>query len=319
MVLLGLLGLVVLGLIYVRKRRLQDTVGAQFKDFRQRAVALMDQLDGLRARHKTLPATDPDFTAAMKGATLDLYTAVSSEIDSLWEHWLKLMEIWEQAQWRMRTGSGLGIKPTEEARKLLAGAEIDELVRRTSSCKKQLDRLNQGHESAREHLKDAREELAAIQSSISKGTGILLPSDPHHHEIEEAEHGLTDAERTIEADPIGADESILRIRREVAALGGRPDGRPERPSEWGSSYSVIDELAAAAEKLRAAAARLRLADLFGLFVRAWIAVWVIGILFGLLTTLMPLIIFLFGFVIIAAGALMFWRAVVSWFWFAQRR
>jgi hypothetical protein len=319
MVVLGLFGLAAFGLIYYRKRRLQNTVEMQFKDFRERAVALMDQLDGLRQRHKTLPATDPDFTVAMSGATLALYNEVSRDLDILWERWLKVMEIWEQAQWRIRAGSGLGVKPTEEARKLLGGGQIDELVRQSNSCRHRLDRLNQGHEQAREHLKAAREDLAAIQSAISKGTGVLLPSDPHHGELESAEQALTEAERTIEADPIGADESIVRTRHDLSALSGRPDGRPARRSESPSSCSMIDELAAAAERLRAAAARLRLTDLLGLFVRGWIAVWVIGILFGLLTTLMPLVIFLAGFLIILAGAWMFWRAVASWFWFGLRR
>ena len=112
----------------------------------------------------------------------------------------------------------------------------------------------------------------------------------------------------IEADPIGADESIVRTRRELSALSGRPDGRTAWRSESPSSYSMIDELAAAAERLCAAAARLRLTDLLGLFARAWVAVWAIGILFGLLTTLMPLVIFVAGFLIIFVGAWMFWRA-----------
>src|SRR5208282_4902711 len=236
MVVLGLLGLAAFGLIYYRKRRLQHTVEAQFKDFRERAVALMD-----------------------------------------------------------------------------------ELVRQSSSCRRRLDRLNQGHEQAREHLKAAREELAAIQSAISKGTGVLLPSDPHHGEIEAAEQALAEAERRIEADPIGAGEAIVRTRRDLSALSGRPDGRTGWRGESPSSYTMIDELAAAAERLRAAAARLRLTDLLGLFVRAWVAVWVIGILFGLLTTLIPLIIFVAGFLIILVGAWMFWRAVASWFWFGLRR
>ena len=318
MVVLGLLGLAAFGLIYYRKRRLQNTVEAQFKDFRKRAVALMDQLDGLRQRHKTLP-TDPDFTVAMSGATLALYNEVSRDLDSLWERWLKVMEIWEQAQSRIRAGSGLGIKPTEEARKLLGGGEIDELVRQSNSCRQRLDRLNLGHEQAREHLKATREELAAIQSALSKGTGVLLPSDPHHGGIEAAEQALAEAERIIKADPIGADESIVRTRRELSALSGRPDGRPAWRSESPSSYSMIDELAAAAERLRAAAARLRLTDLLGLFARAWVAVWVIGILFGLLTPLMPLVILVAGFLIIFMGAWMFWRTVASWFWFGMRR
>ena len=255
----------------------------------------------------------------MSGATLALYNEVSRDLDSLWERWLKVMEIWEQAQWRIRAGSGLGVKPTEEARKLLGGGEIDELVRQSSSCRQRLDRLNLGHEQAREHLKAAREELAAIQSAISKGTGVLLPSDPQHGGIEAAEQALAEAERMIKADPIGADESIVRTRRELSALSGRPDGRPAWRSESPSSYSMIDELAAAAERLRAAAARLRLTDLLGLFARAWVAVWVIGILFGLLTTLMPLVILVAGFLIIFVGAWMFWRAVASWFWFGMRR
>ncbi|HMF38778.1 MAG TPA: hypothetical protein VKF17_19220, partial [Isosphaeraceae bacterium] len=70
---------------------------------------------------------------------------------------------------------------------------------------------------------------------------------------------------------------------------------------------------------RAVAARLRLTDLLGLFARAWVAVWVIGILFGLLTTLMPLVIFVAGFLVILVGAWTFWRAVASWFWFGLRR
>ena len=285
MVVLGLAGLAAFALIYHRKRRLQQTVEMQFKDFRERAVALMDQLDGLRQRHKTLPATDPDFTVAMSGATLALYNEVSRDLDSLWERWLKVMEIWEQAQWRIRAGSGLGVKPTEEARKLLGGGEIDELVRRSSTCRQRLDRLNEGHEQAREQLKAAREELAAVQNAISNGTGVLLPSDPHHGEIQAAEQALTGAERMIQADPIGAEETIVRTRRELSTLSDRPDGRTAWRSESPSSYSIIDELAAAAERLRSAAARLRLADLLGLFVKAWVAVWVIGILFGLLTKL----------------------------------
>ncbi len=187
MLFLGLLGLAAFGLLYYRKRHLQTTVEERFKAFRQQAVSLMDQLDALRKRHKTLPATDPDFTVPMKGATLALYSEVNRDLDGLWERWLSVMEIWDQAQRRIRAGSGLAIKPTEEARKLLEGGEIDDLVRQSTSCKERLDQLNQAHEQAHEDLGAARAELAAIQSAISRGTGVLLPADPHHREIEAAE------------------------------------------------------------------------------------------------------------------------------------
>ena len=76
MMVLGLLGLAAVGLLYYRKRHLQGTVEERFKAFREKAVSLMDQLDGLRRRHKTLPATDPDFKVPMCGATLALYNQV---------------------------------------------------------------------------------------------------------------------------------------------------------------------------------------------------------------------------------------------------
>jgi hypothetical protein len=319
MVLFSVIGLTAIGLIYYRRLRLQSSVESQFKTFRERAVALMDELDGLRQRHKTLPKTDPDFTVAMTGATLALYDRVNHDLDRLWERWLKVMEIWEQAQWRIRAGSGLGVKPTEEAQKLLAGGEIDELVRQSSSCKARLDQLNEGHERAREELKAARLELAAIQSAITKGTGVLLPSDPNHGEVAAAEEALSSAEHMIQADPIGARELISRTRRALAALSGRPDGRTPDRGERQTSYVLIDELAAAGQRLRAAFAKLRLTDLLGLFVRAWVAVWMVGILLSLLTALMPLIIFAAGFLIILAGGWMFWRAVAPWFWIGSGR
>jgi hypothetical protein len=83
MAILVLLGAAALGLLYYRKRQLQGAVEVQFKGFREQAVALMDQLDALRRRHKTLPSTDPDFTAPMSGATLALYNAVEADLNGL--------------------------------------------------------------------------------------------------------------------------------------------------------------------------------------------------------------------------------------------
>ena len=151
---LGLGGLAVLGrAATTATRHLRGVVEERFKAFRQQAVSLMDQLDALRKRHKALPTADPDFKVPMEGATLALYDQVNRDLDSLWERWLSVMEFWDQAQKRIREGSGLALKPTEEARKLLEGGEIDELVRQSTLCKERLDRLNQGHEPAHDALK----------------------------------------------------------------------------------------------------------------------------------------------------------------------
>ena len=80
MVVLVLAGVAALGLLYYRKQQLQGAVEGEFKGFREQAVALMDQLDALRHRHRTLPSNDPDFTAPMAGATLALYNAVEADL-----------------------------------------------------------------------------------------------------------------------------------------------------------------------------------------------------------------------------------------------
>jgi hypothetical protein len=330
MLFLGLLGLAAFGLLYYRKRNLQTTVEDRFKAFRQHAVALMDELDALRKRHTTLPATDPDFTVPMQGATLALYSEVNRDLDGLWERWLSVMEIWDQAQRRIRTGSGLAIKPTEEARRLLEGGEIDDLVRRSTSCKERLDQLNEAHEQAREDLAAARAELAAIQSSVSKGTGVLLPSDPHHREVAAAETAMREADFIMAADPIGAGALILRAHRSLSSLSDRPDPGPARRRFSPTPHPMIDDLAAAAERLRASAVRLGIAGILGLFVKAWIAVWLIGLVFGMILPFLTPILFLAGFVIILAGGLAVLlagfflmmagglavvRALTSWLWF----
>ena len=208
---LGLIGLAVLGVLYYRKSQLQGAVDAQFRGFREKAVALMDQIDSLRKRHKTLPSTDPDFTAPMTGATLALYNQVEHNLDDLWSRWLEVMETWNQVERQIRAGSGLTLKPTEEARKLIEQGGIDTLLRQSSACRQKLDRLNQGHEQAREALTAGRAELNALHD-----TPELLDRHDRAGEIARqvawSERLFEEAERLITADPIGTQELIVRAR-----------------------------------------------------------------------------------------------------------
>jgi hypothetical protein len=321
MAILSVLGLLALGLLYARKRRLRGTVDEQFRGFREKAVGLMDQLDALRKRHKNLARDDPDFTAPMAGATLSLYEQVDADLDRLWDRWLKIMEVWDQAQKHLRAGSGLGVAETEEARRLLEGGGVDELIRESASCKERLDRLNLGHEEAHARLKTVREELAAIRKSVDGGTGVLLPSDRHGGDIAAAESRLDEAESLIVTDPIGAQEMIDATREILGSIGEEHEPPRERPKPWSipTSYPGIDDLAAAAARFRKAVAGLKIMDLLGLFVRAWIAVWVVGLLLGLLTSLLPLAILLAGFFIIFIGAWTLWQTVSAWLWIGLGR
>jgi hypothetical protein len=317
MAVLVLLGVAALTRLYFRKKQLQGIVETEFKDFREKAVALMDQLDSLRRRHETLPSTDPDFTEPMAGATLALYNAVETDLNSLWERWLKVMELWDRAQKLVRAGSGLAVRQTEEARKLLDMGHIDGAIRQSAFCRERLDRLNRGHEQARENLEAGRNELAAIHKSASEGTGALLLATPRHDEISRAEVMLTQAEAVLAADPIGAGEAIVRSRRLIAGSGRHPRRELNPPERLPPSHSLLDDLAAAADGFRTAAAKLRLTNLLGVFARFWMIVWGISLFIGLMNFLMPLIIFVLGLVIILAGFWAIVQTVTFWFWYGM--
>jgi hypothetical protein len=315
MAILVLFGGAALVLNYRRRRQLQDAVEEQFKGFRAKAVGLMDQLDALRQRHKTLPSTDPDFAAPMAGATLTLYNAVETDLNVLWERWLKVMELWDHAQKLVRSGSGLAVKQAEEARKLLETGDIDELLRQSRSCKERLDRLNQGHEQAREALEVNRAELEAVRQSVDRGTGVLLPSDPQRQRIAGAETVFSQVERMLTADPIGAQETLALWHQSLTGLCQRPGHELDRRQQTRPAYSLLDDLASAADHFRNAASKLRLTNVLGLFVRFWLVVWGFSFLIGLFNVLMPLILILLGFGLIIAGFWAIWQMVTFWFWY----
>jgi hypothetical protein len=312
---LGLIGLAVLGVLYYRKSQLQGAVDAQFRGFREKAVALMDQIDSLRKRHQTLPSTDPDFTAPMTGATLALYNQVEHDLDDLWSRWLEVMETWNQVERQIRAGSGLTLKPTEEARKLIEQGGIDTLLRQSSACRQKLDRLNQGHEQAREALAAGRAELKALHDAPE------LDGPDRAGEIARAvawsERLFEEAERLITADPIGTQELIVRARRNLEAALARPREQPRSPWEVRPTYPSIDDLSASFNRLRQAATKLFRTSLVGGFVRGWMLFWVLGLMLVFFTPFLPLAIVLLGVLVILAGFWTLWRIVASWFWFGM--
>jgi hypothetical protein len=139
-----LLGVAALAWLYSRKRQLHGAAEGQFKEFRERAVALMDQLDALRQRYKTLPLTDPDFTASMSGATLAQYNTVEADLNALWERWLKIMELLGSRGELVRSVSGLAVREAEEARNLLDQGNTDKLLRQTFGTSRRSGRRRGG-------------------------------------------------------------------------------------------------------------------------------------------------------------------------------
>lgn len=293
----GALGLAALVFLHQRGRRLQADVDEEFKRFREEAVRLMDQIDALRQRHKTLPSTDPDYTEPMTGATLALYNQISADLDRLWDRWLNVMEVWKQAEQRMRSASRFGTGgPTEEARQMLAAGGLEELLRRSSDCKADLDRLNLAHETASKAMKEARLEIAEAERTTLGGAQTQEAVASCRRELDEAAAILT-------ADPIGAGDRVEAARRALADRGDRaaPPPLPPRGGLGPSSRSIFDDLSAAAGRLQELAANLRVTDIVGLLIKGWVALWVLGLFLVILPFLMPLILVFMGFVVIASG------------------
>jgi hypothetical protein len=320
-VLFGVLGLIALVALYQRKRQLQITVEEQFKRFRERAVGLMDQLDALRQRHKALPSTDPDFVEPMTGATLVLYDQLSADLDKMWERWLAAMEVWNQAEQRIRSSSAFETKPTEEARALLAGGGLEDLIKQSSLCEAGLDRLNLAHEVARKSAREARRQLIVVEHAIETGELSSGVSDLYRREANLAHRELDDAEKLIVADPIGAEERIGAVRRGLADIQHEPSPRPYQPREsFGfPTRSILDDVAAAASHLQTLASNLRITDIVAMLIKGWVLLWVLGLFLAILPALMPMILMFMGVVVIVSGLRAFQRMTTPWYAYDPRR
>ena len=62
---------------------------------------------------------------------------VEHNLDDLWSRWLEVMETWNQVEQQVLAGSGLTLKPTEDARKLIEQGGIDGFLRQSSACRQE--------------------------------------------------------------------------------------------------------------------------------------------------------------------------------------
>jgi hypothetical protein len=235
----------------------------------------------------------------------------------LWDRWLEVMELWDQAQRLVRSSSGLAVRQAEEARRLLDRGHVEELLRQSASCKERLDRLNRAHEQARDALVAGRDELAVLQRSIDEGADGRSFPDSRGDGPARLGTMFDQAEGMIAADPIGAAEVIGRARRSVTSLAHRPAPEPHRARVPRPSESPFHDLAAAANAFRTDAARLGVTNILGLLARFWMVIWGLALIVGLFGPLMPLVIFVMGFVLIIAGFWAIWQIVTFWFWYGM--
>lgn len=249
----GLAGAVasILAMLWYRRRRAQRALDVLFKDFRQHAVGLMERLDALRERHKTLAAADPDFTAPMAGSTLALFQAVEADLNRLWDRWLRLMEAWEQAQGRARLGSTFNARAFDEARALLKQeGDFAQITGEVESCRERLDRLNQAHERARAELEAAAAATRQLRGSLDAIRSAGLPPAAFLEAISPSETLRAQAEALVTADPVGSQELLEKAREAATALEARI-GRIQ------AGLKRIEEVRRKADEVAAHASALR--------------------------------------------------------------
>ncbi|MDG3006343.1 TPM domain-containing protein [Paludisphaera mucosa] len=209
------IALMIAGLVWLGRRRARGSFNAKLKDYKGKAVAMMDRLDGLKARLKSLPVEDPDFTEPMTGDTLALYQKAQEDLKGLWDRWLEVMDVVDRAQKQGAKGS----KAMAEAEALVSEAKVfDEVEQGAQACAQTMDRLNAAHDEARvtvQAVVEIREQAAARVKAVHSAG---LPTVPYQPEVDRLEAQAGQAAAILARDPLGAKSILERTKAEGDAL-----------------------------------------------------------------------------------------------------
>lgn len=224
------IGLIITALVWLGRRRVRGDFNTKFKDYRGRAVDMMDQLDALKARLKALPIEGPTRSATMSGETLELHKQAESDLDRLWDRWLEVMDVADKA--KTRADGQLA-----EADKLVSDSKVfDEVEAGALACSEKLDRINRSGEEAQAAaaaVAEARERAAARIRAMGEAGAPIAPLQPALDAIINQEK---QAREILSADPIGAKTILDAALADAqtlaetadALIAGRGGGESER-------------------------------------------------------------------------------------------
>jgi uncharacterized membrane protein YgcG len=248
---IGAVGVGIGGLAWRARRKYQREVTAQFEQYRTRAVALMDKLDGLRKEHESLMKLDPDFTEPSTGRTLAVYREVEADLNGLWDKWLQLMDVWERADKLVRSASSLNSEQITRAKALLetegSFEGIDELV---ESARKRLDDLGQAHENVRKVVARAAEAVSKTESKIAALTARNVRLTSESNALASVGQVLDEAKGLIVADPIGAGEIVARAEATLSEITTRAERLAGLTQKAETLAGKISAIAAETSQLR---------------------------------------------------------------------
>ena len=220
---LGLgLALLVVAVQRWRHTRSRQAAAERLREYKEQVMQLSSSLDALRERHAALPTTDPDFQQPMAGDTLQLYESVRTALESLREHWLQLMDAWEQAESTLKREWWLGMAQSREAQRLLAAAAAPRALERVvKQCTEPLNRLEQAHETAAKALADAAAESARLDEQKQSLTALGV--DPQRIEAESQARDVLLAQTNglLVADPIRMQALLSQAHDRAAEFATR--------------------------------------------------------------------------------------------------
>jgi uncharacterized membrane protein YgcG len=245
------------GLVRYRHLRAKDSAGEEFKEFRTRATDMMERLDVLKERHKSLPVADPDFKEPMAGETLKVYTQVEGNLRTLWDRWLEIMDSLEKAQGLMRRQSALGTEQFEQAKELLKKqGSFEEVQKREAAAKVDLDRLNRAHEDARALMESITAEGERLQRQLETLAASGLTTGPYQKDLAGVEAIRGAGAKVLTPDPLGAQAQLEQARERTAALLKRSEEVLGRLQAAQKTLADIDAVQGTAAGHRAKGLRL---------------------------------------------------------------
>ncbi len=212
-------GLATMGWMWIKHKMRRGEVEKELDQFKEKVVRSGDIMDGLRSKHKKLPAIDEDFTVPMEGATRDEYDAVEAVLDNYRDKWLELMDMWDKVQELVET-EGTGRKAQfEQAKELLKDTgKIAELAALESECKQRLARLENAHEDARDAVSKVEglsEELIGELDAIEQRE---YAPDPYQTEMDSVAELTDEGKGRIDADPLTATQTLTNAREQLETL-----------------------------------------------------------------------------------------------------
>jgi chromosome segregation ATPase len=212
-------GAITAGWMWIKHKIRRGKVEAELDEFKTRVVRSGDVMDGLREKHKKLPAVDEDFTVPMEGATRQEYDAIEIVLDNYRDRWLELMETWDKVQELVETeGTGRKAQFQQASAMLKDQSKLEQLAALESECKQRIGRLENAHEDARAAIGKVEGLSEELIGELGQIAAREYAPDPYQTEMDVVAELTDTGTQQVDADPLTASSTLSDAREQLEAL-----------------------------------------------------------------------------------------------------